>query len=600
MTIRVRQPAAERFRDDIRAFALGTQRHEREVRALLEPRDDLDQDPSALRRALAELRFAHESLLAAEEEMRAQLEALVEAGHRAEADRARYDDLFEHGPDALFVTDASGLLREANERGTTLLNVSRSLLRGKPIVGFLQEERGASVHARTEALRSGGEHTMLLRCVVSPRGGGMVRCEARVRLLENERLLWSVRREEPESERGNVELSRALRDKTELLERERRLRKEHERVGKAKDRFIGVLSHDLRSPLNAILGWTQLLMREALDANGRTRALETIERNAHAQAALLDELLDLSRVAMQHFYLELKPVDLGELTRRVVEESRPAAERADVAFSFTAGDDPMIVLGDRQRLVQVVGNLLGNALTFTPPGGKVVVSLARREDMVDLSIRDTGRGIPAAALPNVFDLYPSRDASTSRHGLGLGLFVVHRLVEAQLGTARAESEGQGKGTTIIVSLPGRSELVPESEPPVSGTQRIAPAALGGLRVLVVDDDEDARELSTTILRRAMADVQSAADAMTALELLRHGTFDAVVSDLEMPGQDGCTLMKGVRRIDGSLGGVALSGYASEADVERALAAGFDAHVGKPCGAEELVEAVQRAVHRRSS
>lgn len=600
MTVHLRKPEAERFRDDIDTFAQGVQRHEREVAKLLAPAEALEQDPAVLRRALAELRSCHEELLVAEEELRAQLDALVDAGVRVEAERARFAEVFEHGPDALLVTDASGLVREANAVAVALFNVPLRYLRGKPIVGLVEEESGSSVHARTEALRTGTERTMTLRCAVRQRGGEMVTCEARILLAADERFLWSIRRDEAPDARGNADLARALRDKTELLERERRLREEHERTGKAKDRFIGVLSHDLRSPLNAILGWTQLLMREALDGQGRMRALATIERNAHAQAALLDELLDLSRIAMEQFHLELAPVDLGELTASVVEASRSAADRADVALSLVVPDEPMTVLGDRVRLEQVVGNLIGNALTFTPPGGTIGVSLARREGTVDVKVRDDGRGIPATVLPRIFDLYQSRDSVTSRHGLGLGLYVVRRLVEAQLGTARAESDGPGKGATFVVSLPIRSELVPEAEAPISGTQRITPTALGGLRVLVVDDDEDARELSTTILRRANADVQSAASAPAALELLRHGTFDAVISDLAMPGRDGYSFVKALRQVDRNLAGVALTGYASTADVERSLAAGFDAHVCKPCEAAVLVDAVQRAVYRRRS
>lgn len=590
MTVRIRPSGVDRFRNEVEDFVLALEARNERTRDLLGPREDLDQSPEVLQRALDELRFRHEELLVAEEELRTQLDALAQVGLHAEAERQQYVDLFEAAPDAYLVTDLGGLVRDANTAAVSLFAIELRFLRGKPTTGLVSLAGEGSLHEALAALVRSGEPATTLSCLVKPRGGRSIPCSARIAVASHgTRLLWAVRRVDPELDRS-LDLARALRDKEELLERERQAREELQRANEAKDRFIAVLSHDLRSPLNAILGWVQMLRREVLDSTARNRAFETIERNALAQARLIDELLDISRMAADQFHLELGPVDLAVLAGALVEGSLPAAQKAGVTLRFEGPSDPARIMGDARRIEQIATNLVANALKFTHSGGEVVVAVTTNDGVAELSVRDTGRGIRASLLPKLFDLYTQeRSDVASRHGLGLGLWIAKRLAELHLGTIRAESAGEGQGATFTISFPMRNELTPEpaEEAPVSTTE------LRGLRVLVVDDEDDARDLSMAILRRARADVRAASGAAAALDELRNGDFDVVVSDLEMPGTDGFAFVRAVRGAHPRLGVIAVSGYATRDDSDRALAAGFDGHLPKPCRAEDLVEAVRR-------
>lgn len=597
MSLRIRRRGADAFVDRVESFALSMRTGEARTAKLLGPKSGLEQDPAVLREALDTLRLQHEELLVAEEELRAQLDELGRMGLRLEAERERYADLFERAPDAYIVTDRFGVVRDANAAAVQLFCLEMRFLRGKPISAFIDPEEVRVMNDALDALERGT--TRLLELALRPRGGGEIHVVAHVSLTSRgQRLLWTLR---PATRAalstngdGTQDLARALRDKEELLSRERRTREELERANRAKDRFIAVLSHDLRAPLNAILGWTQLLRREVLDQAARNRAFETIERNARTQANLIEELLDISRMAADRIQLALAPVDIGALVQRVVEGATPRASESGLSLSFSVEPD-LIVIADRQRLEQVLMNLLSNALKYTSTGGSIVVEAKRDGAHVRLRVRDTGKGIAPDLIGHVFEMYTQeRNYASARSGLGLGLYIVKQLVELQDGKVTVDSEGEGQGATFTVLLPLRDELVV-----VQSEHVVDPGhSLRDLRVLVVDDEEDSRELMATILRRAGADVACASGSRAALELFGRWTPDVVVSDLAMPGGDGCELVSEIRARDPSIAALAVSGFTADRDTDRALAAGFDVHVGKPIDAAELVEAVHEAARLR--
>jgi PAS domain S-box-containing protein len=595
MSIRIRRRGAGAFADRVESFTASLKAEGARAAKLLGPRPTLEQDPNALREALEEMRIQHEELMVAEEELRAQLDELGRMGLRLEAERERYADLFERAPDAYLVTDRFGVIRDANAAAVQLFCLELRYLRGKPISAFVDPAAVRTMNDALDTLERGVSR--LIELGIRPRGGGQIPVVAHVSLTSRgQRLLWNIREATipPTPTDASHDLARALRDKEELLGRERRTREELERANRAKDRFIAVLSHDLRAPLNAILGWTQLLRREVLDQAARSRAFETIERNARTQAKLIEELLDISRMAADRIQLALAPIDAGALVQRVVEGALPKAAELGLELAFSV-EPNLTVICDRQRIEQVMTNLLSNAMKYTPAGGRIDVEVKRDGGHVRIVVRDTGNGIAPGMLPHIFEMYTQeRNYSSSRSGLGLGLYIVKQLVELHDGSVSAESEGEGRGATFTVLLPLHDEVVAAPselavEPPV---------ALRNLRVLVVDDEEDSRELMATILRRAGADVACAGGVKAAIDLFDTWTPDVVVSDLAMPGGDGCELISTLRRKDPTFAALAVSGFTAERDTDRALAAGFDVHVGKPVDAAELVEAVYEASRLR--
>jgi PAS domain S-box-containing protein len=597
MSIRIRRRGAGAFTERVESFAANVRTdRERTAKLLGGPRTTLHQDPNALREALEELRRQHEDLIVAEEELRAQLDELGRMGLRLEAERERYADLFERAPDAYLVTDRFGVIRDANAAAVHLFSLEIRYLRGKPISAFVDPTAVRGMNEALDTLERGVNK--LVELGLRPRGGGRVPVTAHVSLTSRgQRLLWNLRAAAVNHLADlPQDLARALRDKEELLARERRAREELERANRAKDRFIAILSHDLRAPLNAILGWTQLLRREVLDQTARSRAFETIERNARTQAKLIEELLDISRMAADRIQLALAPIDSGALVQRVVEGALPRASELGLDLAFSV-ESELTVICDRQRLEQVITNLLSNAMKYTPASGRIDVEAKRDGGHVKIVFRDTGKGIPDKLLPHIFEMYTQeRNYSSARNGLGLGLYIVKQLVELQDGSVAAESEGEGRGATFTVLLPLHDEVV--AAPSEAALEIPVGALLNNLRVLVVDDEEDSRELMATVLRRAGADVACAGGVKSALDLFGTWTPDVVVSDLAMPGADGCELIGILRKRDPLVAALAVSGFTGARDTDRALAAGFDVHVGKPVDAAELVEAVFEASRLR--
>jgi signal transduction histidine kinase len=389
-------------------------------------------------------------------------------------------------------------------------------------------------------------------------------------------------------------------ERTRLLAAEREARVAAEAAGVMKDEFLATLSHELRTPLNAIVGWVRLLRSGSLDSEKTVRALETIERNANSQARLIEDLLDVSAIISGKMSLDLVPIRLAPVVEAALDAVRPAAEAKSIRLERSFGPEADLVQGDPDRLQQVVWNLLANAVKFTPEGGVVRTALERRGARVRIVVSDTGRGIDPAFLPFVFEPFRQADGSLTRThgGLGLGLAIVRRLVELHGGTVAVESPGPGGGATFIVEVPLRPELRERrakgrwAESP-GGLE--CPPQLHALRVLVVDDEADARELLGTLLRDCSAEVEAAASVPEALAVLGKFRPEVLISDLAMPEQDGFDLIRHVRTLPPEAGGripaVALSAYARAEDRRRALLAGFNIHVAKPVDPAELLVVV---------
>jgi PAS domain S-box-containing protein len=395
------------------------------------------------------------------------------------------------------------------------------------------------------------------------------------------------------TERRHVEREREM-----SLERERAARLEAERATLLRDEFLGTVSHELRTPLNAILGWAQILQSGPRTPDALQSGLATIARNARLQAQLIDDLLDLSRMSAGQLRLDAAPVDLSLVLRDAVLAVKPAADAKGLTLHQDASAPGTIVSGDADRLQQVCWNLLVNAVKFTPAGGEVHAALERHGDDVFLHITDTGQGIAADFLPFVFDRFRQGDGSTTRRhsGLGIGLALVRQLVELHGGRVDATSRGEGLGATFTVRLPAlRDSAPPRSEPTAKGEVTMPDAA--ALTVLVVDDDADSREVAARMLEGTGARVLTASGASEGLALLRARRPDVLVADIGMPGMDGYALIKAVRQLSSHEGAdtpaAAMTALAREEDRQRALDAGYQAHLAKPVSREDLLATVSR-------
>jgi PAS domain S-box-containing protein len=407
------------------------------------------------------------------------------------------------------------------------------------------------------------------------------------------------------------------RDVTELKRAENSLRQSEERLrvaldhaeeaSRLKDDFLAVLSHELRTPLNAILGWSHMLRGGMSEPKAVSRALETIERNARVQAQLIEDLLDVSRIASGKLRLEMRPVDVAAVVAESIETVRPTADARAVRLVDSLDRSVGPVSGDANRLQQVFWNLLSNSIKFTPRGGQVDVVVEPAGANVRITVSDTGQGIDSSFLPHVFDRFRQGrpEGKSLRVGLGLGLAIVRHLVEAHGGTVHARSEGSGKGATFTVELPVLEGAVPRQPPELApAPQPLAVEAtmsLAGIRVLVVEDDPDACELLLLTLGERGADVTIASTADEASALLDSACPDVLVSDIELPGESGYELIKRVRQSGDEkirrVLAVALTAHARTEDRVRALLAGFHTHVPKPVEPAELVTVIASLVNK---
>jgi signal transduction histidine kinase/ActR/RegA family two-component response regulator len=372
-------------------------------------------------------------------------------------------------------------------------------------------------------------------------------------------------------------------------------------ANRLKDEFLATVSHELRTPLSAIRTWTWMLRRGDLKPEAVTKALEAIERNITAQTRIVDDLLEVSRIVTGKLRLRTRPLELGALVDAAVEAVLPDANGKGITLVRDLEPAPTPVLGDPERLQQVVWNLLSNAIKFTPRGGRIEVGTAHQEGEVTLTVRDTGKGISPSFLPHVFERFRQADGTSTRSagGLGLGLAIVRHLVELHGGRVAAASDGEGKGATFTVTLPFAASRDAAALPAEAEETQ----SLDGVRVLLVEDDVDTREALALVLAEAGARVTSVGSAAEALASLTGSSPDVIVCDLGLPGEDGYALMRKLHGLGAGAGrlvpALALTAYAQERDRERALAAGFREHLAKPVSPATLLREVGRAVAERA-
>ena len=394
----------------------------------------------------------------------------------------------------------------------------------------------------------------------------------------------------------------AGQQREEILEAERSARIEAQRATRIKDEFLATLSHELRTPLSSIIGWTQILKRsaDALKPEDLQRGIDVIDRNARAQVRLIDDLLDLSRILAGKVRLDLQQVSMLDVARSAIESAEPGARAKDIRLKAILDPHPAPVSADTGRMQQVVWNLLSNAIKFTPKGGQIQVVLQRVNSSIELSVSDTGIGIPESFLPQVFDRFSQKDASTTRShgGLGLGLAISKQLVELHGGSIRASSQGEGQGATFFVQLPLSimqlgADVAERAHPTQEASAGEEPALprLAGIHIFIVDDEADGRDLLRRVLEDQAATVTAFASAEEALAELRKVRPNLIVSDIGMPLMDGYQLMRILRASEAKgdrVPALALTAFARAEDRKRALLAGYQAHLAKPFDVAELV------------
>jgi two-component system CheB/CheR fusion protein len=394
-------------------------------------------------------------------------------------------------------------------------------------------------------------------------------------------------------------IARDITERVELLQRERAARADAEAANRAKDDFLSVLSHELRTPLTAMLGWVRVLRRGALEPSKTSDALETVERNTRLLAQLIEDLLDVSRIAAGKMAIEVRRVDLSAVVRAAAETIRESAETKGLRLSIQVPDTSPVVRGDRSRLQQAVWNLLSNAVKFTPSGGRVEVKLDSRPSGACITVSDTGRGIPPSLVPRIFDRFRQGEsiARRTQGGLGLGLAIVRNLVELHGGRVSVFSAGEGAGSAFTVELPEAGARVS----PADGHELEASTAdgggdevrLDGLRVLIIEDDRDTARMLAEVLGERGADVIHAETATAALATLEESTPHVLLSDIGLPGEDGYDLLRRIRTLPtgGQVPAIALTAFAREEDAQHAITAGFDVHLAKPIDPTELIRVV---------
>ena len=512
--------------------------------------------------------------------------------------------ILDQAADAIVVCDTNGIVTRASRAARDL--ASDQALRQHVFDSFpLRSVDGTKKagHPASRALAGevltpvemvldiGGRDPMPVICTAVPlsyEGGEILGCIMSIKDITLRRQVETERAALHEAERAARTLAEHARANAEATNR-------------TKDEFLATVSHELRTPLNAIVGWSRLLSDDAMPEDRRRHAVNVIRRNADAQARLIEDLLDVSRIISGQMRLEVKSVEPVRVITAVIETVRPALDAKEIALEVVLDSDDPSVLGDEARLQQIIWNLLSNAVKFTPRGGSVRLEARRDADEVILSVRDTGEGVEREFLPFVFDRFRQADGSTTRlhGGLGLGLAIVRHLVELHGGLVDAASDGPGMGATFTVRLPVHATPPPEEAPAKIPSVRpvAAPArsALCDLHVLVLDDEEDMRDLIAMILEHAGARVTRASSVATALLAIARDCPHVAVSDLAMPGADGYAFVAQVRAsLDPktrALPLVAMTAFARAEDRHRVLSAGFQRHVAKPIEPNELVEAL---------
>jgi PAS domain S-box-containing protein len=516
----------------------------------------------------------------------------------------RFRRLFESARDGILILDAVTLvITDVNPFMMELLGYSRDEFLGKELweIGLFSD-KDASREAFRELQMSG-----YLRYEDLP-------LQTKKGILREVEFISNVYDEDGHcviqcNIRDITDRKRDEKERAVLLENARAARAEADTANRIKDEFLATVSHELRTPLTSILGWAELLANGNLDQQMSARAVETISRNARAQRQLIDDLLDISRIITGKLRLAVRPIELTPIIEAVVEAVRPAADARNIQVQTSFGERLGPVSGDPDRLQQIVWNLLSNSIKFTPKGGSVAVRLERVHSHIEITISDTGKGIAPEFLLHVFERFRQSDSSSARKhgGLGLGLSIVSQLVELHGGTVTARSPGEGLGTIITVMLPVLSvhhELA-EGDKVLTlvGSKTVTDyrPSLVHLRVLIVDDEPDARDLIGAVLTGRGAEVIACESAAEALEELERQKFDVLVSDIGMPLMDGYALIEKVRQLSEDHGGripaAALTAYAGVEDRMRVLSAGYQIHIPKPVEPAELITIVANLAER---
>ncbi|MGI0484053.1 response regulator [Pantanalinema rosaneae CENA516] len=514
---------------------------------------------------------------------------------RAEENRLLLSAIVESSQDAIIGFTLYGTIVSWNTGAEKIFGYTAAEIRGQSISFLTSPNRPGESLQILDTIRNGDSITNL-ETVCFRQDGQSIDVSITVSPIKSrdERLVGISATVRDITERKHAEAERE-----KLLALEQAAREQAEAANRIKDEFLAVLSHELRSPLNPILGWAKLLQSRHFDETALKKALETIERNASLQAQLIEDLLDVSRIMRGKLSLTMVPVDLATTTMAALETVRLAAEAKSIQIHTKLDSTIGRVLGDAARLQQIVWNLLSNAVKFTPEGRRVDVQLERVDAHVQLIVSDNGKGINPDFLPHVFDYFRQADSTTTRKfgGLGLGLAIVRYLVELHGGTVWAESLGEERGATFTVRLPLIEEL-PKSplESIAIATADAAPILpLSELQILVVDDDPDSRNFFAYALEQYGAIVTAVDSAQAALQQITQSKFDLLLSDIGMPEMDGYTLLRQVRALEAetqkSILAIALTAYASEMDQQQALAAGFQRHLAKPVTPEELIEQI---------
>ncbi len=551
--------------------------------------DALRDASSILTRRLQERNRAEQERERAAQHLEAALSAEQEARAAGERNEARLAVTLQSIGDAVITTDAEGRVTLVNRVAELLTGWTETEAIGQPIDRvFATSEADArhpeeSVFARVLHLTEPA--TVTRQTILRTRDGRAVPIAdtaAPIRTSSGALLGVIVVFRDVTAERE------AERRRAEILDREQAARRAAERLNRTKDEFVATVSHELRTPLNAIFGWVELLRAGKLDPERQEHAFDVIYRNTIAQARLIEDLLDMSRVIRGTVRLDMQPVDLAVVLNAAVDSVQPAADARRITVQVNVPRGRAIVSGDQSRLQQIIWNLLSNSVKFTPPGGRVTAAIEVAGDEVLVRISDTGEGISSDFLPHVFDRFRQEVAHATRPhgGLGIGLSLVRHLTELHGGTVSAESAGKGRGATFTIKLPLLGMRVPQPKSAVAEGPAFhvdEPALLRGRHVLVVDDDPDARELIAMALRQAGARVTSVDSVSEAFTTLGRTKPDAVVTDIAMPNASGYDLVRRLRTdpANAAMPVVAITAYDRVEDRERAMAEGFDAHVGKP-------------------
>jgi PAS domain S-box-containing protein len=546
------------------------------------------------------------------EELIANVQAMLrlrEAERQAREREAWLKTVMSSIGDAVITTDLKGVVTSINPVAQHMLGwtevESKGLLLADIFRIINEQTRQSSENPVVEVLRGGTTADLADYTLLVTRSGQETPVDGSADPIKDERgnVIGVVLTFRDITMRKRMEKARE-----QLLHYEQEARREAEvsrrraeEASRSKDEFLATVSHELRTPLNHILGWITMLRSGRLQAPKTQKAFDTIERNVRAQARLIDDLLDVSRIISGKLLIERRQIEIAKVVEAAAESIGPVADDKGIAFMTTLTPETLVVSGDPDRLQQAIGNLLSNAVKFTPAGGRIELLLTREGPQVEITVRDNGQGISPEFLPHVFDRFRQQDATTARRagGLGLGLAIVRHMVELHGGSVRGESEGEGRGATFTITLPVADSQAPLSgealRRSIAGESEASVPSLDGVRVLLVDDLAEARELISFALINDGAEVRTAASSAEGLSVLGEWRPDVIVSDIAMPGEDGYAFIRKVRQLSEERGGTipaaSLTAYVGSTEHLKSFESGYQAYITKPVEWAELITIV---------